>query len=175
MKIKDLLNESYDPNSIYLHGGPPELEGGHFKRFMKSGKDSGALFFIKESYTGYKYALGYAILKFRNGGVWRVKINLSEDKVFDFSKKEHRQIAKENLNQEEYEHWLNSSKNGYLDWNVINEDILRKWGFEGAVLFERPQGFGGFDEDAISIAVFDPKHVEIIDFISKKELLKKYK
>ena len=172
--LPNKLYENYDPNKIYLHGGPNQLEGNAFKRYGKNGSDMGALFFIEESPTGYKYALGYAISKFRNGGIWRAKINLPKNKIFDFTNPQHKKIAEENLGKEHYKSWVKSSRNGHLCWTQIDDELFQEWGFEGAVLFERPSGFFNYSEDAISIAVFEPQYIEIVDFIPKKEALEKY-
>lgn len=172
MRIRDLY-ESFNPNKFYLHGGPAELRGGKFMRYGKDGSDSGALFFIEESDTGYKYALGYAITKFKDGGVWRVKINIPRDKVFDFTNPIHKNIAKKNLSETHYQSWVNSSgKSGHLDWTALDDELLEEWGFEGIMLHERSAGFGQMTSHAISVGVFNPKYIEIVDFIPKKEALK---
>jgi hypothetical protein len=174
MRVYQLLTESFDPNAIYLHGGPAELEGGAFRRYMKNGSDMGGLFFIKESPVGYKYALGYAIMKFRDGAIWRVRLNVSQDKIFDFSDPQHRKLAKEKLDPQMFNYWVESSRGDHLDWATIDDELLEEWGFKGAVLFERPKGFSGYGEDAVSVAVFDPSVVQIVDKIPKKEALQKY-
>lgn len=167
MKLSDLtipLYESFNPNAVYLHGGPANLDGNAFRRYMRNGSDSGGLFFIEESKVGYKYAAGYAATK--NGAIWRVKLNLNKSQVFDFSNRQHRTLAKRNLSPQEFEYWVESSTNNHIDWAVVDEEILEEWGFKAALLFERAKGFDDFEHDAISVVVFDPSVVQIIDSIS---------
>jgi hypothetical protein len=174
MRYFELL-ESFNPEKLYLHGGPSELKGGAFMRHGFKGQDMGALFFIEESKTGYKYALGYAISKYKDAGIWRVKINLSTNEVFDFTNRKHHEYAKENLNPAQFESWVKSAgASGHLDWPQIDEELMEEWGFKAVLLHERSAGFNNFDKHAISIAIFDPKHIEIVDFIPKKEALNLY-
>lgn len=172
---KPILTEEYSPNKIYLHGGPKNLDGGHFKRGGRKGHDMGALFFIEESDVGYKYALGYAISRGSDTGIYRVKINLPDNKIFDFTNNKHKQIAKENLSPQEYKSWEDSKgESGHLDWTQIDEEVISEWGFEGALFHERSKGFFNYSQHAISVGIFDPRYIEIIDFIPKKEAIEKY-
>lgn len=174
MKIREILREStFSPNEVYLHGGPKALTTGHFKRYGRDGMDSGALFFIKESPTGWRYAVGYAMTK-PDGGVYRCRIKLTPDQVFDFANPQHRCLARTNLSPEEFKSWNDASRNGHLDWTSIDDELMGEWGFKGAVLFERPAGINGYDEDAVSVGVFDPADVEILGFTPKEEVLQKY-
>lgn len=164
-----ILIENFNPNDIYLHGGPEKLDGDSFKRHGNKGHDMGALFFIKDSDVGHEYASVYAS-KYKNGAIYKVKINISPDKVFDFTNKNHVDIAKNTLSQQEFEYWANSKgPSGHLDWSVIDEELFDEMGFNAVLFHERSKGFDGYGEDAISIAVFDPKFVNIIE----KEELKK--
>jgi predicted kinase len=170
-----IITESFSSSKIYLHGGPKNLEGGHFKRGGRRGHDMGALFFIEESDVGYKYALGYAITRGSDTGIYRVKINLPDEKIFDFTKPDHKQIAQKNLSPEEYKSWeVSKGKSGHLDWTQIDEEIITEWGFDGALFHERSKGVHNFSDHVISVGIFDPKYVEIIDFIPKKEAIEKY-
>lgn len=172
---KPILTEDYSQNKIYLHGGPRNLEGGHFKRGGRKGHDMGALFFIEESDVGYKYALGYAISRGSDTGIYRVKINLPDSKIFDFTNPKHKQIAKDNLSFQEYKSWEETKgESGHLDWTQIDEEIITEWGFEGAIFHERTKGFFNYVNHAVSVGIFDPRHVEIIEFIPKKEAMEKY-
>lgn len=174
MRYYEILSETvhYDPQAIYLHGGPAVLKGGRLQRYMKEGSDMGALFFIRESPVGWHYATAYAIMKSANSGVYRVHLKIPKDKVFDFSDDAHRRFAQSHLTPQEFDYWVTSSRDGFLDWAVMDEDVLIEWGFRGAVLMERQQGFAGYGEHALSIAVFDPNDVEIVDFVPKAEALK---
>lgn len=172
---KPVLLEDYSQNKIYLHGGPRNLEGGKFKRGGRKGHDMGALFFIEESDVGYKYALGYAISRGSDTGIYRVKLNIPDSKIFDFTNKNHKKIAKDNLSSQEYDSWEKTKgDSGQLDWTQIDEEILSDWGFLGALFHERSKGFYNYAQHAISVGVFDPKYVEIIDFIPKQEAIEKY-
>lgn len=173
MKIFEL----FDNNKVYLHGGPSNLEGGHFKRHGRKGHDMGALFFIEESEAGYKYALGYAISRGSDTGIYRVKITLPENKIFDFTNSRHREIAKQYLNDQEFKMW-NDTKgdSGHIDWAVIDEEMIEEMGFEGAIIHERNSGQVHWknSSDIVSVAIFDPKYIKIIEFIPKKEALQKW-
>lgn len=173
MKIKELA-ENYSPSEIYLHGGPEKLEGGNLKRGAKRGSDMGALFFVKESAAGYKYALGYAISRVRGpSGVYRVKINLSSADVFDFTNHNHRAIAGKLLSHREFQSWENSKgDSGHINWAAINEEIIKKIGFKGTIIHERDSGKIG-SKSITSVAVFDPQDVEIIEFVPKQQALKR--
>lgn len=178
MKIKELLLFENIQNKVFLHGGPSpdQLVGGHFKRHARKGHDMGALFFIEESDAGYKYALGYAIARGTDTGIYRVKITLPENKIFDFTNPKHRDIVKSNLTDQEFEYWDNTKgKSGHIDWAVIDEEIIEEMGFEGAYIHERNEGQIKNASDIVSVAIFDPKYIEIIDFTHKRELLKKGK
>jgi predicted kinase len=172
---KPVIMENYSTDKIYLHGGPRNLIGGHFKRGGRNNSDMGALFFIEESEVGYKYALGYAISRGSDTGIYRVKINIPDDKIFDFTNINHKKIAKDNLPPQEYQSWEESKGiSGHLDWTKIDEELLAEWGFLGVMLHERSKGFYNYSQDALSVGIFDPKHVEIIDFIPKKDAIEKY-
>lgn len=174
MRLREVVENHFDPQAVYLHGGPAKLDGGALKRYGRSNSDMGALFFIKESPDGWRYALGYAVTKAENSGVYRVRINLETSQVFDFSRSDHRRIAQTNLSPVEYNYWMNAARSGHLDWAILDGEILEEWGFRGAVLFERPQGFVGYAEDVLSIGVFDAKDVQIIDFVPKQEALQSW-
>jgi hypothetical protein len=134
----------------------------------------GALFFIEESEGGYKYALGYAMSRGTDTGIYKVKINLSPNDIFDFTRNDHKKIAKEFLNPQEYQSWENSKgSSGHIDWTSIDEEIIQEMGFRGVMIHER--NAGQISKDSIvSVAVFDPKYVEIIDFIPKKDAMEKF-
>lgn len=173
MKISELY-ENFSPNKIYLHGGPSKLDGGHFKRGGRKGHDMGALFFIEESDAGYKYALRYAMSRGNDTGIYKVNIKLNPNDIFDFTRKDHKKIAKEFLNPQEYESWEQSKgDSGHIDWAVIDEELIEEMGFKGVMIHERNVGQIGKDS-IVSVAVFDPKYVNIIDFIPKKDTMEKF-
>lgn len=173
MKIVELF-EDYSPSKVYLHGGPSKLDGGKFKRGGRKGHDMGALFFIEESDAGYTYALGYAMARGSDTGIYRVNINLPSDQIFDFSNRKHKQFAKEFLSDQEYQSWENSKGDtGHIDWAVIDEEIIEEMGFKGIIIHERNSG--QISKSSItSVAIFDPAYVNIIDFIPKKDAMEKY-
>lgn len=173
MKITEIF-ENYTSDKTYLHGGPSKLDGGKFKRGGRKGHDMGALFFIEESDAGYKYALGYAISRGQDTGIYRVKLNLPVNKIFDFTNFQHKKIAKEFLSDQEYSSWEESKGDtGHIDWAVIDEEIIEEMGFQGVIIHERNSG--QISKSSItSVAIFDPSYVKIIDFIPKKDVIEKY-
>ncbi|MFA5489878.1 MAG: hypothetical protein WC284_11765 [Candidimonas sp.] len=160
--------ENFDASAIYLHGGPKNLDGGLLKRHGYRGHDSGALFFIKDTNTGRQVASAYAIrakVRYGEGVIWKAKLHISAEQIFDFSNPSHRELAKSKLSNTEFESWIKSSSDGHIDWTSIDEEIIHDdWGFVATYVFERSKGFAGYDDNAISIGVFDPSVVELIDY-----------
>jgi len=173
MKITELF-ENYSSNKIYLHGGPSKLDGGSFRRGGRKGHDMGALFFIEESVAGYTYALGYAMSRGTDTGIYRVNIKLPDNQIFDFTNQKHKQIAKEFLSDQEYKSWESSKGDtGHIDWAVIDEEIIEEMGFKGVIIHER--NAGQISKSSItSVAIFDPQYINIIEFIPKKVAMEKY-
>lgn len=174
MKIQQLLSlltESFDSSQVYLHGGPSELKNNHFKRGGRNGHDMGALFFVPENEDGYKYAMGYAISRSpRNWAIYRVKINLNKNQIFDFTNPQHKKIAYQNLNPEEYKSWEQSKgSSGHLDWTKVDEEILEEWNFQGAVFHERAKEILNTNKDIVSIGIFNPSPIQIIEKLTKED------
>jgi hypothetical protein len=173
MKIRDITESTYNPSEIYLHGGPGpnDLTGGALKRYGREHSDMGALFFTSNTPDGMRYALGYTLAK-PNGGVYQCRIKIPPNKMFDFSKTAHRNIARQNLNPQEFNGWVESARANHLDWTSVDDELMEEWGFRGAIFFERPKGHNGFKTNVLSFAVFHAEDVEIIGFTPKEELLK---
>lgn len=171
MLLKDLfLVESAFASKIFLHGGPATLDGGRLKRGGRGGHDMGALFFVPENKDGYKYAMGYAIARSpRNWAIYRVKLNLADNMVFNFANPEHQSLAKSKLSEEEYNSWKNSvGSSGHLDWTKVDDELLEEWGFDAALFHERARSVLSTSEDIVSVGVFDPKHVQIVEILPKE-------
>lgn len=179
MRWQDIFENSqnsyFDPSAVYLHGGVAELRN---NRFERTSNDAGGLFFAKENEIGYKYALAYAIkasIKRVRTGIWRVKINLSQENVFELTNPKHLELAQNNLSEEEFNLWTKVTESNHLHWKLLNEHLLKSWGFKGAVLFEKGSDVGfGIKGTVLSVVVFDPENVHIIDFIPKNEALQKW-
>lgn len=176
MRLKDIfIVESSISSKIFLHGGPASLDGGHFKRGGRGGHDMGALFFVPENEDGYKYAMGYAIARSpRDWAIYRVRLNLSENQIFDFTNSQHQEFAKRQLNKEEYSSWLNSvGTSGHLDWTKVDDEMLEDWGFDAALFHERARSVLSTSKDIVSVGVFNPKHVQIIEILPKEVVKQK--
>lgn len=167
-----LVEAGYNPQNIYLHGGPGQLRGGKLTRYGRDHSDMGALFFTPETPDGWRYALGYAITK-PDGGVYRCRLKLTANQIFDFSKPAHRRLAQRHLAPEEFQSWLTSARKNYLDWTAVDDERMEEWGFRGAVFLEREAGHNAFATDVLSIGIFHAEDAEIIDFTPKQELLAK--
>lgn len=175
MKLYELI-ESFSPDKTYLHGGPAELIGGSFRRGGNRGHDMGGLFFIEENEVGYQYALGYAIMKHKNSGIWRVKINLPKNRILDWTNPKHKAVVKNHISPAEYQSWEESKgSSGHLDWAQVDEELMEEMGFLGAIFHERSQGVNNLTGDAVSVGIWDPKYIEIIDFIPKEDIIEKYR
>lgn len=157
----------FDPSATYLHGGPPVLVGGALKRYGKNGGDMGGLFFTKDSPEGRAYAVSYTFGK--NGVVYKVKINLAVDDVFDLQNLKHRRKLQAAVSPEEWSYLLDSQRGGQLDWAVVDEDQLGEAGFKGTILAERPPGVVS-ENFVYSVAVFDAAVVRITGQLSPDEV-----
>lgn len=153
-----------------LHGGPKELEGGILKTGMKHGgkSDSGGIFLAEPTETGKLYARSYTLDKPDGGAIHRFEIS-DKAKIFDLRNPEHLDVLKKNVSADELNYYLQSSRNGVMDWATMDEELLQDLGFDGVKLFERPKGFKMFDEsgklvpapeDSLSIALWDNKHIK---------------
>lgn len=160
----------FEEDATWLHGGPAELEGGQLKRGGKKGWDSGAIFLSKDAPEQRKYAAGYGA-----GGMYRVKVDLKPDEIFDYANPEHiDRVADIELPDGENGYDFlrtaeSSARFGAIDWTAIDEDVLGAAGFKAAILAERPKGFGNFKEDIYSLAVFNPERVKIVGKLSPEE------
>lgn len=160
----------YDPSAIYLHGGPKALEGDALKRYGKMGSDMGGLFFSKDTPNDRRYAVSYTFHHQDGGTVYKVRIKLSPDQVFDLTNRKHRQRLQAVLSPEEWNYILESARGGQMDWAVVDEDQLGEAGFKGVILAERPPNFAGNADYIYSVAVFDANVVEIVGQLSPDEI-----
>lgn len=170
-----ILLENYS-NNLYVHGGPDPLKGDSLRRYGRSGRDMGALFFSRYDRIGIKYAMGYAISRSpHKWALYIVKLNIPKDKIFNFTDPTHRKIAKEHLSNEEYNSWLSSiGSSGHLDWTKVDDELFEDMGFRAAYFQERPAG--AISDDAIiSVGVFNASDVEIVQKIPAKEAKEKFK
>ena len=167
-------NSYYDPDVRYLHGSEQPLKGGKLTRYGKNGRDSGALFFCKDTSVGRWYVRNYGPL------IHSCRIKLAADQVFDFANPTHRQKLQQRLSQQEWQRreWQRLQNlvaaNGYPRWRAfertqpfsppgIDEALFGELGFRGIVLCERVAGELESPEDILSIAVFNADDIEIID------------
>lgn len=157
----------FDPTATYLHGGPEMLVGGKLKRYGRDDSDMGALFFAEDTPEGRAYAAGYAVTKDR-GAVWKVRINLSPNDVYDHSNPSHRVRLTRAVGPEMWAD-MTQGASGQLDWTAVDDELMAEAGFAGALLQERPPGFMGANA-VRSVAVFDASHVEIIEKMTREEL-----
>lgn len=167
----DILTETpaagFDPSATYLHGGPETLAGGKLKRYGRDDSDMGALFFAEDTPEGRAYAAGYAVTKER-GTVWKVRINLTPNEVYDHGNPSHRVRLKRAVGREMWAD-MTQGASGQLDWTAVDDELMAEAGFAGALLQERPPGFLGTNS-VRSVAVFDASRVEIIGKMTPEEL-----
>lgn len=169
--VETAFTAYYDPAAIWLHGGPAQLEGGHFRRGARGGRDMGGIFFVKDSREGWEHALGYAVARTANGGVWRCRITLPADKVLDWTNPAHRNRLKDAMAPESFERLAAYAGEGHMPWfrdpqmQQAFEKVLVALDFGGIVLLERQRG------SILSVCVFDPAHIEIVDFTPKAEAM----
>lgn len=166
----------YAINDLFIHGGPDPLVGDSFKRHSRGGHDMGALFFSKYNKAGIKYSMGYAISRSpRSWALYLVKLNIPKEKIFNFNNIQHRRIAKSCLSYEEYQGWLNSiGDSGHLDWSEVDEELFEDMGFRAAFFQERAAGVVS-EDSIISIGVFNPSDVQIVEKIPSKIAKEKFK
>ncbi len=175
MIISEILSLAENLNSkVYLHGGPAQLDGGNLKRGGRKGHDMGGLFFVSESEDGYRYAMGYAIARSpKDWAVYRVKLNVPENKIFNFNNPAHQKIAYQH-SPEQYQSWERSKgTSGHLDWTAVDEETLEEWGFKGAIFHERSKDVVNAEQDVISVGIFDPTDVSIIEKLTKQDIIEK--
>lgn len=179
IQIIEAASESYySTSAVWLHGGPEKLEGGHLRRSGRNGRDMGGLFFAKESPAGWNHAAHYAVLRGggKPSGVWRCRIRLPDDQVLDFTNETHRARlqAVMGTNFEKLVEFV-GSPDGHLPWfrtpetQAAMEQFIRKAGFGGCVILERSGAAGPI----LSVCVFDPDDIEIIDFVPKADALRR--
>lgn len=176
MLLKEIhLTESKMYDLVFLHGGPANLEGGRLKRGGRGGHDMGALFFVPESKDGYKYAMGYAIARSpKDWAIYRVRLNLPDNRIFNFTNPQHQELAKRRLNAEEYNSWKSSvGTSGHLDWTKVDDELLEDWGFDAALFHERAKNVLGTNNDIVSVGVFNPKHIQILETLPKEVVKQK--
>ena len=167
LRASEVADECYDrhvpfhPTHRYLHGGPAVLDGGHLMRHKRARADAGALFFSEDTREGRLYAANYA-LRAAMPAIWIVQIHLSVNLVFDFARKAHRVRLARTMSPHAWQTISSrAAAMGQLDWPDVDEELLAEAGFLGALVHERAAGFLG-ERPVISVAVFDPAHVEIV-------------
>lgn len=167
--LENTSDNIFDPNATYLHGGPKTLKDNKLKRYGNHNSDMGALFFVKDTINGRKYAVTYALrhLNNSNGTVYKVKINLPIDKIYNHQNIKHRNILKTTVGKQTWESYLNSSSDGQLDWTAVDDEVMNDAGFEGAIFRER---LADNSEPIYSIGVFDEKYIEIIGQLTELEI-----
>jgi hypothetical protein len=169
----------YDPSANWLHGGPATLAGGHFQRGMRDGRDMGGIFFSKDNADGWRYATGYAIARFpgKPSGVYICRLALSRNEVLDFTDPLHRERVAKVTNDTTMRALENASGGGQIPWFIdpthqaAFERICEAAGFGGALLLERKKATQGIA--MLSVCVFDPTHIKIVDFVPKAEAIQR--
>jgi predicted nucleotidyltransferase len=175
MKIHEIAATSdFDPNAVYLHGTRQVLRGRNLTRYGKNHSDMGALFFCKDSLVGRWYSGTYG------DTIWLCRIKTPVDRIFSFSNPRHQKLLQKHLDPQEYQYIAASSRNGHLDWAVVDEDQFTQMGFRGVVFIERAagmatglpeqSGLAALPEDVLSVGIFDAADVEIIGSKTRVEL-----
>lgn len=159
---------NFSKNKIYLHGSKiSKLNDNRLKRFSKSDYDAGGLFFTDDTLDDLKYCLGYSS---EQGGIFKVKINLNEDEIFDIKKIKHMKL----VNKHPYYKELINTISGYPDWGNfsiledalnVDEDGNNPYNFKGYIFHERSKGFNNFKKNILSLCILDDSVIEIVDFI----------
>lgn len=167
----------YDPSAIWLHGGPSVLDGGALKRYGKSHGDMGALFFCKDIPVGRWYTATYAGSQ---GTVWQVRLTAKADAVFDLSNPRHRERLRKGVSPEEYNSFITSSSDGYMDWASVDDEMFEAIGFRGCVFRERPAGMATglppqygmttLPEPVLSVGMFHASDVQIIGAVPSEHV-----
>ena len=113
------------------------------------------------------YANGYSDDKI----LYLFKIPFSEDKIFSMRNKKHREILKNNIDDNSYNAILNSMSHNEMDWTSLQyimndefeevEDLLENLGFLGIKLQERPE--------VESIYIFNQNNLKFIKTINTNE------
>lgn len=164
----------FNSNSIWLHGGKETLEGNHFRRNARHGKDAGGLYFSKDDEQGLQHALGYAVKSGPTGGIWYCKINLSPNQVFDYANETHMEKLQEVMDDKDFDYIYKKGQNWSIVWMSLPsgktaEEYLLEAGFRAAIVKAKSQGA----EPNTFICVFVPGDIEIINFTPKAQLITK--
>ncbi len=173
INLMEEMSSFFNPNGLYLHGGPSVLQDNRFHRNSRNGKDAGGLFFAKDDQQGLQHALGYAI-KAKNGGVWYCKLHIKPEQVFDYSDEDCMNKLRAVTSEEDYDYIIDKAKNWSIVWLTLPsgkkpEEYLIEAGFRAAIVkakstSETPNTF---------LCVFIPSDIEIINFIPKDQLIPK--
>lgn len=173
IQLIEQATKYFKPDVIWLHGGPKYLEGGHFERNMRNGRDMGGIFLVEESIAGLQLARNYALGRFlgKESGIYRCRVSLLENSVLDFTNKNHRERLKSKLTQKQYQEILRISGDGHLHWiqlqsgQKIIEQAVISAGFGAMIIFERRRK----NDNDVSLCVFNPANIHIVDYLSTDE------
>lgn len=168
----------YDPNAVWLHGGPSALEGDALKRYGKSHSDMGALFFCKDNPVGRWYTATYAGT---SGRVWQVQLSAPINSVLDITNPSHRQRLRKALNPQEFANIIDTrGTSGHMDWTTVDDEMLEPLGFRGCVFQERPAGMETglppqlgmptLPEPVLSVGMFHASDVHVTGFVPEDQV-----
>lgn len=162
--IIETAERFYDSQSLWLHGSRAEFS--QFKLRGRSGWDAGGIFLVKDTLAQGAYAKTYGEI------IYRCRVNLAPDEVFELPVQDHvdraAEIATEDaIGNDFLRSAFESQRYGHVDWAVLDQEVLELAGFKGCVLAERPKGFNNFTEDILSLCVFDPGAIEILGRVTE--------
>lgn len=147
----------------WAHGGPERLEGGQLRRYGKGGADACGIFLTRSEPEQLRYAAGFS-----QGGLYRVKVSLAPDEVFNLNNPDHcDRVAEVETEDGIGQDFLRAAcgeggnRHGALDWAVVDANVLVAAGFRAAILVERPPGVLG-TEVIYSLAVFDENAASVV-------------
>lgn len=165
----------YREGADWLHGGPSALRSGRFERRGRRGKDMGGLYFVRGDVPGaWRVALAYTF-RYAEGAVWRCRIDLSHDEVFDLTNRRHQERLSEIMAPEDVTALRDYAQGGHLPWarsegwQAEVERMLTSLGFKGSVMQERGGGATGAGTPHVSLCVFDPSVVRVIERTARKD------
>ena len=133
-------------------------------------KKGGKVYFAYDNADGAAYAQKYTtkgITQHEGASYPLQRVTLSpEAKIFDMRDEGMRNELKTALSPTAYAKIERSLKNGVPDWrSEPPTKVLQHLGYDGVVLFERPQGMqhgsGSYENDVYSLAIFNPKAYQI--------------
>jgi hypothetical protein len=116
-------------------------------------------------------SMGYADGYSHGDKLYLFKIPFSEDKIFSMRNKKHRELLKNNIDDNSYKALLNSMSHNEMDWTSLNyimndeyedsDELLENLGFLGVKLQERPE--------VESIYIFNQNNINLIKTIDTRE------